>query len=541
MINMSTINSILKRETENYLENLDKDNMPTPEEIEDELLSRFESQLTSELRCSKRDIPKALPNSVIAEIVMKIHHIKRLVWSETGNNRNYDTVIYQTEGENEGVYVSDFEAFYSIINRYNYNIKIPSVKEVIDILSAKAPKCRRSDNPDLIAVNNGIFDYKKKELIPFTPDIVFTSKSRVNYNPNAVNPIIYNDTDGTNWDVESWMSDLSNNPEIVKLLWQVLSAIIRPNVPWNKVVCMYSEKGNNGKGTLCKLMRNLCGDGNSAAIPFASFADRFMLEQLTHVSAIIADENPTKAFTKEVASLKAIITGDGLSIDRKFKEPITMRFKGLMVQCINDLPKFGDKTESLYRRLLFIPFDKCFTGYERKYIKNDYLNRKEVLEYVLYKVLNSSFYEFDEPLECSLLLEEYKIFSDPIKTFIDEILPKLKWPLVPNEFLYDLYKAWFKENYPTGTIQGKNTFLKDFRNSLADSKDWIVQNTAVPRGDKLKEPELLIEEYNLTKWMNKHYIGGNDSKKKCTINPTASSYKGIVRIKNSNSGFQAVS
>ncbi len=52
----------------------------------------------------------------------------------------------------------------------------------------------------------------------------------------------------------------------------------------------------------------------------------------------------------------------------------------------------------MYRRLLVVPFDKRFEGCERKYIKNDYLHRKEVLEYVLFHVLREmDYYELSVP------------------------------------------------------------------------------------------------------------------------------------------------
>ena len=54
------------------------------------------------------------------------------------------------------------------------------------------------------------------------------------------------------WDVESWMDDLFDDPELVELMWKILGAIIRPNVPWDKSAWFYSESGNNGKGTLWK-------------------------------------------------------------------------------------------------------------------------------------------------------------------------------------------------------------------------------------------------------------------------------------------------
>ena len=118
------------------------------------------------------------------------------------------------------------------------------------IMREEAPRVKRCSERNLIAVNNGIFDFDTKTLMPFTPDKVFTSKSRVDYNPNAKNVVIHNDEDGTDWDVESWMNTLSDDKGVVTIPWQILGAIIRPNVSWNKACFMYSESGNNGKGTL---------------------------------------------------------------------------------------------------------------------------------------------------------------------------------------------------------------------------------------------------------------------------------------------------
>ena len=64
------------------------------------------------------------------------------------------------------------------------------------------------------------------------------------------------------------------------------------------------------------------------------------------------------------------ITGDTIQVNRKFKAPISFKFKGFMVQCLNEMPRVKDKSDSFYRRQLFIPFTKCFTGAERKYIKD---------------------------------------------------------------------------------------------------------------------------------------------------------------------------
>ena len=108
-----------------------------------------------------------------------------------------------------------------------------------------------------------------------------------------------------------------------------------------------------------------------------------MLEPMLYSVAIIVDENDVGTYIDKAANLKAIVTGDVIQINRKFKTPIPYQFKGFMVQCLNEMPRVKDKSDSFFRRQLFIPFTKCFTGAERKYIKQDYLKRKEVLEYGL--------------------------------------------------------------------------------------------------------------------------------------------------------------
>lgn len=69
-----------------------------------------------------------------------------------------------------------------------------------------------------------------------------------------------------------------------------LRGINRPNVAGDKSAWLYSESGNNGKGTLCELMRELCGKKSYAAIPLADFGKDFYLTQLLNASAIIVDE-----------------------------------------------------------------------------------------------------------------------------------------------------------------------------------------------------------------------------------------------------------
>lgn len=530
--NSGSLNGIIRGVNEDYLTK--NPNLPEPEEIEYEILAILRNQImlhnSIALPGTKYKIPETLPNVSIKEVMLKKYRLVNVFFDGMKESDCGLLAIYMESGKQAGTYSADMDIICGEILRFNNSITKKGMDEVIHLIKLKAPKVSPCNEKNLVPVNNGIFDFDTKTLLPFTPDKIFLSKVRVDYNPFAKNMFIHNNEDGTDWDVESWILDIMDDkPDMAELIWQVIGAIIRPNVKWGRACFMYSESGNNGKGTLCSLMRNLVGEGSYTSIPLADFGKDFMLEPLIHSSAVIVDENDVGTYLDKVGNLKAVITGDVVQINRKFKQPISFRFNGFMVQCLNELPRVKDKSDSFYRRQLFIPFTKCFTGAERKYIKNDYLKRKEVLEYVLYRVLHMDYEEFTVPEECKNALEEYKEFNDPVRQFMDEIMEQLQWDLVPFTFLYDLYKSWHAKAYPSGSIQGKNTFIKDVLNLIRESDTWYCDNKSnkIRPEHRMDKPEPLIWDYKLEDWYNPNYKGG-DVNKICKPALKAN-YRGILR------------
>ena len=530
--NSGSLNGIIRGVNEDYLTM--NPNLPEPEKIEHEVLCMLRNQIrffNSMVQSKERlKSPEVLPKISIAEFTLKKYRLVNVFFNGMKESDCGLLAIYMESGERAGTYSSDMDIIYKEILRFDNSITKKGMDEVIHLIKLKAPKVYPCSEKNLIAVNNGIFDFNTKTLMPFTPDKIFLSKVRVDYNPFAKNMFIHNNDDGTDWDVESWILDIMDDkPDMAELIWQVIGAIIRPNVKWGCACFMYSETGNNGKGTLCSLMRNLVGEGSYTSIPLADFGKDFMLEPLIHSTAVIVDENDVGTYLDKVGNLKAVITGDVIQINRKFKQPLTFQFNGFMVQCLNELPRVKDKSDSWYRRQLFIPFTKCFTGAERKYIKQDYLKRTEVLEYVLYRVLHMDYEEFSVPEECKNALEEYKEFNDPVRQFMDEIMEQLQWDLVPFTFLYDLYKSWHAKSYPSGSIQGKNTFIKDVLNLIRESDTWYCNNksTKIRPEHRMDKPEPLIWDYKLEDWYNPNYKG-NDVNKLC-MPALKANYTGILR------------
>lgn len=536
-----TKNQIIDDTTDAYIANLMQQAvLPEPEKIAIELTQLIEDQIIIENSMRAKNaaykIPDTLSFDQIASLMAVMYPIARISCAGSNADADYDLLaLYVTDGPDAGTYVTSDEELYRLARRFNRRLTSREFDEVVKVIRTMVPRKVRCMDRDLIAVNNGIFNYATKQLEDFTPELVFMTKSHVDYNPNAVNVTIHNDDDNTDWDVDSWMDGLSDDPDIVEVLWQILGAVIRPHVRWNKSAWLYSETGNNGKGTLCELMRSLCGDTAYTAIPISDFSKDFALEPLTHSTAIIVDENDVGTYIDKCANLKAVITNDVIPINRKFKTPISYQFYGFMVQCLNEFPRIRDKSDSFYRRQLFVPFDKCFTGAERKYIKEDYLHRPEVLQYVMYKVLHMNYYTLSEPEACLAVLDEYKEFNDPIRQFFEETEELYKWDLLPFAFLYDLYKAWFRKNSPNGTVQGKNKFISELVNIVRNSKIWYCtdKSKTIRSAGRIVGPEPLIAYYGLDEWRNPTYTGHDVDR---ISEPVVQDfYRGLLRYNSSSS------
>lgn len=541
-----TRDQIILDTTRMCLDELKRQNITEPSRISATIVNNVADEL--EVRNAailnknrKMNIPMTLEPFQLAETLLAMHDIKKICCLEKASDPDYDLLgIYQEDGPNMGTYSASGHEITRLCYEYVPGITKRGIAEVEAILSSKCERVFRTKDKNLVPVNNGIFDFDTKKLIPYSRDYVFLGKCHVDYVQNPISPVIQN-PDGTVWETEEWIKTLSDDPDVVNLIWEIIGACIRPCVSWNKAAWLYSTQGNNGKGTLCALIRNLCGDGNHTAIQLSAFSKDFALESLVKASAIINDENDTDVYIDKAATLKAVITGDVFQMNRKFKSPISFQFKGFMVQCINGLPKVKDKSNSFYRRQLIVPFLKNFQDVERKYIKDDYLKRKEVLEYVLWRVLGMDYYEFSEPDACKALLLEYKEANDPVRQFWAEVEDQFVWDLLPYDFIYALYNGWAKQYDESASVPGRNTFKNQLQDIVRTSSDiwWVppkepeagnkMRDKYLNRKDMMDKPEILIKQYKVQGWGDETYHGGDEARK-LIPSPTKTRFRGLMRF-----------
>lgn len=414
---------------------------------------------------------------------------------------NHDTGLWET-GESDLV---------KLIQTFNSALTHRACDSLLKTMQAHAPLKTRTVDAHLVPMNNGIVDTSTEpnSLIPFGPEYVFLSKSPIDFNPDAEEQVL-TEPDGNQWTFSEWIESLSDDEGVPQLLWEGISATLRPGVHFDQALFLHSSKGNNGKGTYCSVLRNLVGPDGHTSIPLAKFGDQFAKAGLITARNIITDENPVGAFSKDLGDFKAIVTGDEFTLERKYRDPISISFNGQVVQCVNDFPKTKDKSASIARRQVFIPFRKWFGGDEKKYIKHDFLKRKEVLEWVAKEALAMDCTEFSNPPACQELLERFQRENSPVRDFWAEMADEFVWDFVPLPFLWDLFTEWFKQNNPSGTQISRNEFKNQLEEIVWSDADWDYKGPEqkVKPGQRMSAAEPLILDFDLQEWMTPGKEGG---------------------------------
>lgn len=122
-----------------------------------------------------------------------------------------------------------------------------------------------------------------------------------------------------------------------------------------------------GKGTIMRVVKNLVGDG-FRGMSMAQLASQFGLWG-TEAARVLSVSEFGALNTKEgeaaTSTLKNIVGGDPVSIDRKYMEPIRdVVLPGFLVVQSNEVPKLPNKGQGLASKMLVLPFTHSFLGRE---------------------------------------------------------------------------------------------------------------------------------------------------------------------------------
>lgn len=391
------------------------------------------------------------------------------------DEENTKLAMYQFD---EGIYTQKINRIYRIISYLEPKHNQTKSDEVIFHLKKIANIIPKTNSSNLIPVKNGVFNRQTRQLEPFTPDYVFTTKIDTDYIEQTNIPLI------EGWNIEQWIEEIAcNDNQVVKLLWQVINDALNGNYTRKKAIFLVGN-GNNGKGTFQELISNLIGNDNIASLKVNEFDERFKLSVLEGKTAVIGDDVPVGVYVDDSSNFKSVVTGDPVLVEIKNQPAFRTVYRCTVIQSTNGMPKFKDKTGGTIKRLLIVPFNAKFKEEQDNFrIKDVYIKNKKVLEYVLYKSINLEFDKFDIPDASKQMLDVFKQDNDPVYEFKVEVFDNWTIRRIPKYIVYGFYKEFCNEN-GYKPLSNKR-FHKEFKEYLKD--DWNPDKKAKVRWENLVE------------------------------------------------------
>jgi putative DNA primase/helicase len=233
-----------------------------------------------------------------------------------------------------------------------------------------------------------------------------------------------------------------------QLLQQIFGYCLTTDTSYHKAF-IFEGEGSNGKSVVLAVLNALLSDANVSHLFLSDFKERFRLVQLYHKLVNITPEVRSGELIDD-ASFKALVAGDPVTVEQKYKNAFTFRPHCKFIIATNALIPTRDFSHGFLRRLVIIPFTQTFDG-----ARIDRHRAEKIISSELPGIFNWAMIglkslrqkgEFIQTDSTTNALEEYRLDVDKILSFIhDEVV---LGPAREVEFgvLYGHYQWWCTEN-----------------------------------------------------------------------------------------------
>ena len=199
----------------------------------------------------------------------------------------------------------------------------------------------------IVATSNGLLDVASQQLLPHTPLYFGQVAVPFPYDPNAPAPAKWLDFLDELWPDE---------PDATDVLGEWFGYVISGRLDLHKIFVMVGPT-RSGKGVIARIETALIGKRNVCGPTLNSFGSEFGLQPLLGKSlALISDARSGggKNSSVVVERLLSISGEDTLTVNRKYREPMTGKLPVRLHIISNELPRLGDASSAIVGRLVLL-------------------------------------------------------------------------------------------------------------------------------------------------------------------------------------------
>ena len=337
--------------------------------------------------------------------------------------------------------------------------QIDQVFKLVHLRARRKTPAEFDANANLVVFNNGVLRVKQRKVVEFSPTHLCRTRIPHEYNPKATCPRF-----------DQFLSEVLP-PEYHPLIEEILGCVLVGDNRHEKLILMVGP-GGNGKSVLLKVATALVGAENAAHVPLQELVDQQfyraeLIGKRLNVYADIEQISP-----RQQGILKALVSGDRILADRKYRDPVSFSNHAVMIFSCNELPDLGGKTYSIQRRLIVIPFRKTFSGEEADKELIDKLTTPMEIPGLINRALIGYARllkegDFSVPKESKRLLVDYLEATDSVATFIKERVHKVEGARVSKADLYLEYRDYCRGDAYEGGMGMRPLSRPRFNNRLS--------------------------------------------------------------------------
>lgn len=230
------------------------------------------------------------------------------------------------------------------------SIKHRDQREVHHYLHLMAPRVHNS-RATLVGFTNCIVDVETGEPREYTHDDIMTNIIPHAYDMGAKDPT-----------VDHVLERMACGDETTLYnLYEVIGVCLYRSAEFGQCPVLLGS-GSNGKSTFIKMLRAVLGDSNVSALDLSTIGKPFQAGRLMGKLANLGDDISNEFVKGEgLAVFKKVVTGDWVYTDVKGGDGYEFKPYCTVVLSANDMPKLGDSSEGMMRRLFPIEFNAHFS------------------------------------------------------------------------------------------------------------------------------------------------------------------------------------
>ncbi|KAA0808418.1 DNA primase [Bacillus licheniformis] len=319
---------------------------------------------------------------------------------------------------------------------------------------------------NFINLKNGMLSLETFELLPHHPSYLSTVQLPIEYDPSATAPSFM-----------QFLKEISlDDEELILVLQEIMGYLLSAETKAEKAFFFYGG-GANGKSVLVSLITQLVGVDNVSSIPLSEFSQQFGLEGLINKTVNIAAENEMGGKALKTENFKAIVSGDTITINIKYRPAISYKPHCKLVFVVNALPDSMDVTNGYFRKLMIVPFRRKFERNEQNVnlLQELLIELPGILNWAIegLRRLRKNNYEFSRCTAIEECHRTYHAEQNPVKEFFLEHIVLKKGVRTRQSEFHEKYLQWLNlQGIDDKGTKSKQTFWRYFK--------IILENEGIP-------------------------------------------------------------